>query len=81
MSVEKFLKESRAAEKTRVEARLVLRRFTGRAGEIRDDVASGTVPVSGAPICELVAGGVVLGRGEIHEENGVPVFTMTEVAE
>ena len=80
METEQFLKESLAAKKVTVEARVVIRRFASAAGEIRDAVGSGTIDVRSAPICELVAGDAVLGRGEIRMEDGVPQFVMTEAA-
>ncbi len=81
MTTERFLTESPIAEKARVDARIVVRRFNVPAGSVRNSIRNGSIAANTAPVCELVVGGVVLGSGEIRNEGDSTVFVMTEVAE
>ena len=77
--LETFLTSSPVARRAGVEARIVVRRFTATVADLRAQLAAGRLAVEGTSACELVAGGVVLARGRIEEENGSAVFRVTEV--
>ena len=80
-TLEQFLGSAAIARRAAVEPRVVVRRFAADASALERAALDGTVAVAGTPVCELVAGDVVLARGEIVESDGGPAFEVREVVE
>ena len=80
-TLERFLEQSPLAQRTRAEARIVVRRFSATSAGVEEALDSGRMRVEAEPICELVVGGQILARGEIVSEDGTYRFRATEVME
>ena len=78
--VSEFLSTSAIAKKAKVAARVVFRRAQLSPRELQHGFVSGSVELSGKPICELIAGGQIIARGEIIEKDGTFHFKAKEAA-
>ena len=79
--LEEFLSESTIAKRATVPARVVFRRTRLTPGETGTALDSGELTLVGQPVCELVAGAVVVATGVIVERDGRHYFEAREVEE
>lgn len=79
--LEGFLANSEIASKATVPARVVFRSRQRSPAEMRTALASGNLTFRGEAMCDLVAGGQTIARGEIVEKDGSWFFVAKERAE
>jgi hypothetical protein len=77
----RFTEESPLAGKIKVPTRIVVHRFDASSVALSGILASRTFDPEGGEICELEAGGRIVGRGKIVKRRGVHCMKIAEIAE